>query len=244
MIKIIAIILATFCIQSFADNVPYGIPTTPYVTTTLYRMQYTSVYYNLCKVPVVVSEHLLASEVGGKEPRINFHVDKQLQVSFRSYPKDYKRSHYDMGHMAPAADMKTNKDALAESFNLSNAVPQAPKNNRQIWRFLETRVREIAVTLSDVYVFTGAIYDKQPQTIGNKVCIPAALFKVIIDTKTNKSVGFIIPNTNEVSHKNFNDYRVTMSQVEFQSGIDFTPTLVDTQSTTLKNTIGIVTDKK
>ena len=54
---------------------------------------------------------------------------------------DYKGSGYDRGHLAPAHDFSFNKDAMSESFYMSNMSPQNPSFNRGIWGNLEKLVR-------------------------------------------------------------------------------------------------------
>lgn len=46
--------------------------------------------------------------------------------------------------MAPAADMKWNKQAMEESFYMSNICPQNPNLNRGDWNDLEEKSRQWA----------------------------------------------------------------------------------------------------
>ena len=45
---------------------------------------------------------------------------------------DYKRSGYDRGHLTPAGDMVFSKEAMSETFYMSNMCPQAAAFNRGI----------------------------------------------------------------------------------------------------------------
>ena len=74
---------------------------------------------------------------------------------FRSDPKiptrsattaDYRRSGYDRGHLAPAADMAFSVQTMTDSFFMSNMSPQKPAFNRGIWKELEALVRYFAIT--------------------------------------------------------------------------------------------------
>ena len=87
---------------------------------------------------------------------------------------------YDRGHMAPNADMP-NKAAQFDSFSLANMVPQAPKNNQQVWRELEEATRALVTKQKlDVFVVTGPVFQgKKLKTIGQGVIVPSAVYKAV-----------------------------------------------------------------
>jgi endonuclease G len=55
--------------------------------------------------------------------------------------KDYRKSGYDRGHLAPAGSMKADAENMSESFFMSNMSPQYPSFNRGVWKRLEGEVR-------------------------------------------------------------------------------------------------------
>ena len=55
---------------------------------------------------------------------------------------DYKKSGFDRGHLAPAADMSYSQETMQESFYFSNMSPQNPSFNRGIWKKLEEKTRD------------------------------------------------------------------------------------------------------
>ena len=107
------------------------------------------------------------------------------------------KSGYDRGHMAPAADMKWSKQAMEESFYMSNICPQNPNLNRGDWNDLEEKSRQWAKKYGAVYIACGPIYDtKRPKRIGNnKVAVPHAFYKVILinDKKNTASHRIYFP---------------------------------------------------
>ena len=112
-------------------------------------------------------------------------------------PGDYRRSGYDRGHLAPAADMAFSGRTMADSFFMSNMSPQKPAFNRGIWKELEALVRYFAITERKIVVVTGPILPKEKTvTIGaNRVTVPTHYYKVIFDlTPPQKMIGFILPN--------------------------------------------------
>ncbi len=152
---------------------------------------------------------------------------------------DYKRSGYDRGHLAPAADMRWSEQAMHDCFLLSNISPQVNEFNAGIWNDLENFVRTAASRFDGIWVVTGPVLEKQPEeykSVGaNKVSVPEYFYKVLLVKKENKkgegvlriqdktydmlAVGFIIPN--EVPVAKYWDYAVTVDQIEARTGLDF-----------------------
>jgi endonuclease G len=153
------------------------------------------------KTPVYTVEKLNYLRVGKKEPRTNhFHEEPMLSLYERSTLKDYVKSGYDRGHMAPAGDMP-NSLAMEQSFSLANMIPQSPKLNRGVWaKSVETATRKyVARSAGDIYVFTGPFYNDHPKTIGmNKVWVPDAVYKLVYDSGTGRSWAFWLDNKDDV----------------------------------------------
>jgi endonuclease G len=140
--------------------------------------------------------------------------------------KDYLKSGYDRGHLAPAADFGWSVKAMNESFYYSNMSPQLPSFNRGVWKRLETLVRNWATIDSCIYIVTGPILTDSLVAIGpNKVSIPKYYYKVVLDyySKTPKGIAFIVPN--EASSANLSDFATTIKELEKITGINFFPKL-------------------
>ncbi len=141
---------------------------------------------------------------------------------------DYKKSGYDRGHLAPAADMKWSAETMAESFYLSNMSPQDKSFNRGIWKKLEEQVRDWAIENKSVYITSGPILEKGLPTIGpNQIPIPKAFYKVVLDYSQPdvKSIGFIIPN--QGSSLPLKTFVFTIDSIEKLTHIDFFTRLPD-----------------
>ncbi len=141
---------------------------------------------------------------------------------------DYSHSGYSRGHMAPAGDMAFNTRAMKESFYMSNMAPQLIPFNGGIWRELEESVRDWAEDKGGLFIVSGPIMDKNYKTIGyNKIAVPKAFYKVMINSLTNQGIGFIMPN--EVSERSILDYAVSIDEVEAATGLDFFANMLDLQ---------------
>ena len=151
------------------------------------RKGYTLSYNADYKTPQWVAWELTGKETKGKEERTNKFLPDPDVRGAKAYSNDYTKSGYDRGHMAPAADMKWSKQAMAESFYMSNICPQNPNLNRGDWNDLEEKSRQWAKKYGAVYIACGPVYDHgKPKRIGNnKVAVPDAFYKVILINDSN-----------------------------------------------------------
>ena len=139
---------------------------------------------------------------------------------------DYKGSGYDRGHLAPAADMKQNRQALSASFYLSNISPQLPSFNRGAWKKLETLVRRWSETSAPLYVVTAGVLESDLQTIGvNGVSVPKQFYKIVYAPKEEKMFAFLMPNQKITAP--LPSFVVSVDSLEVLTGIDFFPQLED-----------------
>lgn len=193
----------------------------------LCRIGYAAAFDPATKTPLWSAEHLTSASVHGREPRSNnFQPDPDLPYGASSQLADYSHSGYDRGHMSPAGDMRTDPNAMSESFYLSNMVPQAPDNNQNIWKNIETLTRNEAQHRGELFVVTGPIYDGHFDTIGrDHVAVPTHLYKIILDAKTGANLAFIVPNVNGLDQYSYGRYVVSIREVEKRTGINFHSTL-------------------
>ena len=187
------------------------------------RTGYTLSYNQYYKNPNWVAWELTREETKGETERYDkFLPDPDLPEP-KVVHKDYTKSGYDRGHMAPAADMKWSKQAMIESFYMSNICPQVGNLNRGDWNDLEELCRDWADKYGRIYIACGPIFDsKSPNRIGgHKVTVPDRFFKVILiyNRKNPIAMGFIFKN---IAHsQNIEKYMVTVDSVENVTGMNF-----------------------
>ena len=190
---------------------------------------YTVSYNADWKIPNWVAYELTDVEVSGEEPRAKKFVPDPMVPKYESATTDdYKNSGWDRGHMAPAADMKWHPQAMKESFYLSNVCPQNRNLNGGVWKDLEEQVRDLAAQKGSIYVVCGPIVSDDYQTIGaNKVVVPSAFFKVLLQEENGKiyTIGFVYENV--AGRRPMSTYAMTVDEVEELTGIDFFPSLPD-----------------
>ena len=207
-------------------EIPVGPDDEIVVSHTGYTLSYCEEY----EVPYWVAYSLTKEEVSTQVATRddNFREDPSVPTGSATL-QDYKKSGYDRGHMAPAADFRWSEDAMNDTFYLSNMCPQKHAFNAGIWSDLESAVRSIAYADEEIYVVTGPVLTDGPyETIGeNKVAVPKYYYKVILDytDPVIKAIGFILPAEN--SSEPLSYFAVTVDKVEEVTGIDFFPALPD-----------------
>jgi len=243
MKKILTFLAAvTLSTAAFADShcdqmVPFGYPQTQVTDTTqLCRIAYTVNHDNARKVPVYSAEFLLPENFKGKNKRVNaFKADPDLHPTQRADLNDYDKK-YDRGHMTPFEDTKANPVASLQTFYLSNMVPQDLHLNRGMWRTIENRTRNYVDNAGHgLYVITGPVFDGKPKTIGEGVAVPTRLYKVVIDKESMQGIAFLVPNSSPKAGDSYDKFITTITEVERVTGINFTPTLKNTE---FKNVVG------
>ena len=187
---------------------------------------FSSMYSGVSKTPLWVAEHLTPERLSQKIKREDsFHEELSLPQQHRALLSDYRGSGYDRGHMAPNADMP-DKASQYDSFSLANMVPQAPKNNQQVWRELEEATRAMVTKQKhEVYVITGPVYSaKKVKRIGSGVIVPNAVYKAIYIPKTGAIGAYYAPNDNSLKVQ-----VVSVCKLEEELNINLFPQLTPEQ---------------
>jgi endonuclease G len=175
--------------------------------------------------------------LGTLERSDNFEED-QLVTSGTASDRDYAKSGYDRGHLAPAADMRWSATSMDESFYYSNMSPQIPAFNRGIWKKLEGKVRSWAVELDSILIVTGPILTPNLPHIGsNQVSVPRYYYKAIVDFKGahSKAIAFVLPNSG--SKRPLMEFALSINELEKLTKIDFFYQLDDSLEKSLESVI-------
>ncbi len=178
----------------------------------------------IAKIPVW-TEYILTPEhsIGCVERSNAFSPDQSLQKGYRAELSDYVGSGYDQGHMDPDGDNSFNEQVEFESFILTNMAPQLPGLNRGAWKLLETSVRGWSFELNQSFtIYVGPIYNLTDKTIGiNKVIVPHAFYKIVINNSTNEVAGWVMPQASNLGN-DLTKFRVPINEIAKQTNITFT----------------------
>ncbi|KAK2870496.1 hypothetical protein QQF64_021524 [Cirrhinus molitorella] len=217
----------------------FGLPQTG--AESRFYMNHVLSYDQALRTPRWVAEHLSAHRLLGQAQRkhCKFKPDPSIPELFTARNEDYLRSGWSRGHMAPAGDNKISEQAMAETFYLSNIVPQNYENNAGFWNRLEIYCRELTERFGDVWVISGPLLRPQTsdngsktvcyQLIGNDdVAVPTHLYKVILAQKDSSSDSlalgaFVVPNAPIGFDHPLMEFQVSLSDLERMSGLTFFP---------------------
>ena len=217
-------------------------------TDLIAREGYVLIHSATDKIPLFVCEHVTADHLAGHLSRDDkFQPDPLLKPGRRAELKDYARTGYDRGHQAPAGDQTTDATLKAETFYLSNIAPQVPMFNRQIWKQLETLVRDWARERGEAFIITGAMFydpkEESPVTatgiiqhkiIGaDAVAVPTHFYKIVAARDAHgvlQTIAFVLENKSYPKPKKHNTYHFenyiqTIDWIQKRTGLNFMPEL-------------------
>jgi endonuclease G len=171
----------------------------------------------------------------------SFRADMRIPNQFQSELSDYSGSGFDRGHLVPSADRRETAIKNSETFLLSNMSPQAPDFNRQIWRILEEKIRDLAKKFVEVYAISGPYFEvgKTIQTIGDEgeVVVPHGYFKSVLTESVKGKVdiwSFMLPN--EGTNRLLSDFLVKTTDIEIRTGLPLWDRLRDPRAHKIRNT--------
>jgi endonuclease G, mitochondrial len=206
----------------------YGSPQPDYIR---YRQGYVLSYDARTKNPYWTYEYVTPRDLEGEAKRGTFKNDPSIPPYHSSTLNDYSGCGYDRGHIAAAGNHKHSQSAMDETFFMSNMSPQVGVGfNRDYWRKLEERIRDIAKRSIGVHVITGPLYLPNEQgnvhypVIGrNSVAVPTHFFKVILIEKPSafEQYAILIPNKAIPNDKPLSLFTTTIEKIEHLSGLVF-----------------------
>lgn len=180
-------------------------------------------YSGVSRTPLWSAEHLTRKRLQQAKTidrEDSFHEESRLPESKRAKLSDYSGSGYDRGHLAPNGDM-ANRSQQYDSFSLANIAPQSPRNNRYIWRNIESATRYLTQQYGEVYTVTGVAFnDKKTKQLSGRVLVPSHFFKAVYIPAINQAGVYYAPNDESE--------RIDVISIEdlaAETGIDVLPVL-------------------
>jgi endonuclease G len=232
--KLIAklIFLAAVCSSLFCDDAGTINPFIPKSCYVIQRQGYIVAYDGRTRNAFWVYERLTSESFEMKNAdrkKIRFRSDKTIPEGIRASLEDYRGSGFDLGHLCPFADCRSNKKAADETFILSNICPQVHQLNQGLWMKLEVLLRELALQKKVLHIITIPLYVPLEgvihyQTLGNNhVAVPTHLSKVVFieNEKGIDAMAYILPNADIPYDASLDSFKTTLEKVERLSGIVF-----------------------
>ncbi len=216
------------------------------------KPQFTLSYNATRLIPNWVAWHLCPSDLGSSGRAGDFHADASLPEKFyHVQKKDYQFVKYgfDRGHLCPSADRSATKEDNAETFLMTNMIPQSPDVNRITWRLLEEFERELCRAGNELYIFAGGAgtggtsaqgtfsgIPIAPNAAGNaavQIAVPAFCWKILLilpegdGDKARLSadtmvIAVYMPNAQGIQNgTTWQSFLVSIDFIEEKTGFDF-----------------------
>jgi DNA/RNA endonuclease G (NUC1) len=179
------------------------------VDTVLKRRGYSVGYSYTDRCPMWVSMILCPVSVVASQKRVSdeasFSLDPDVPACSQTAPAAYNASGWDRGHLAARATIAFCPRAAAETYWMTNVVPQDPTLNRVAWRRLERLVRLWAAEHGRLAVVTGPVFGDRSRAakrsnnatamrVGD-TRVPDSLFLAVISlSNPSHSIAFHVPN--------------------------------------------------
>ena len=213
------------CSQSFYGGV-YPEFTNPKLsnnTQALCMDGFAVMYSGVSRTPLWSAEYLdrkrlqQAKQIDRED---SFHEESRLPKSMRAKLSDYSGSGYDRGHLAPNGNM-ANRSQQYDSFSLANIAPQSPRNNRYIWRNIESATRYLTQQYGEVYTITGVAFtNKKTKQLADRVLVPSHFFKAVYIPASNQAGVYYAPNDESERIE-----VISLDELTAKIGIDVLPVL-------------------
>jgi endonuclease G len=206
------------------------------------KPQYAVSYHRDRGIPNWVSWHLDSTWLGSAPRQNDFRADTTLPAGwYQVQNTDYTGSGFDRGHHCPSADRTNSVATNSATFLMTNMMPQAPDNNQGPWEALESYSRTLVSGGNELYIIAGGTgtggsgsNGGTTNTVaGGHVTVPNVTWKVIMVlpaasgddvSRVNNStrvIAIIMPNTQGIRNNTWQQYRVSVDQVEALTGFDF-----------------------
>lgn len=170
------------------------------------------------------------------------YISKEYQPNLS---KSYTDPNYDRGHQLPSADRTYSKAENYTTFYYSNMTAQHKYLNQRPWANLEKKIREGWMPECDtLYVVTGAmIVTADDQVVeytkdrdGKNIALPKYHYKALAKKVGDDyyTIGFKMDNREYQASDSYDDYRITVSDLEKETGFIFFPRLPNSVKSTIE----------
>ena len=189
---------------------------------------YSLLYDKTLRISYWVAYPLFTKCLSGVERKDNYAYDPEVETRFQtdlsggSYGGSYSR-----GHQLPSADRECDRESNTSTFYSTNITPQNSNMNSGIWSQLENKVRGWVSGTDTLYVVTGAMPPKSNIQKTKETAIPEYYFKALARkvSGTYRCVAFKFENKASANNLELADGRMTVDQLEAETGFDFFPAL-------------------
>ena len=194
------------------------------------------------------SWQIRADWLGDTERQDNFRQDEGLPAGmYQVTPNDYRNSGFDRGHLVPSGDRTSSVQDNSATFLMTNILPQAPDNNRGVWRELEEYSRDLVYQFDRELIVIAGGYGEQTTLVDGQVAVPSRLWKilVVLDQPGQRAadinaetliIAVDMPNQ-DTAALDWRTYQTTIDRIELATGYDFLSQVPTAVQATVESTV-------
>ncbi|MGH8631890.1 MAG: DNA/RNA non-specific endonuclease [Burkholderiales bacterium] len=152
-----------------------------------------------------------------------FEADGRVAVPVTS--RDYGKSRYTRGHLAPNFVIGKLYGAAAQraTFLMSNISPQRRRLNVLVWQRLEeAEADEVAPAAGELWVLTGPVFGAKPAMLKSGIPVPEAFYRIWLDLSPDgpRALAFIVPQ-DVCGTEPLSRYLSSVDEIEQRTQLDF-----------------------
>jgi DNA/RNA endonuclease G (NUC1) len=234
------------------NHLEFGTPGdgTPANDILLNKQWFSLSYSEVRGGPNWVSWNVNRTHFGGASRCDCFSPDATLPAGvYQVVTGDYTGSGYTRGHMVRSEERTQTPADNAQTFLMTNILPQLSDLNAGPWGQLEFHVEALAkFDNKELYIIAGGIYPASPATLNNagKVQIPSHTWKIIVVMDSGEGLANVasaadiqviavnMPNITGISSQPWTAYTTTVDALEAATGYDFLSALPDAIETAVE----------
>jgi DNA/RNA endonuclease G (NUC1) len=249
---------STVAVQAidYMNHVEFGVPGdgNPNDEIILVKAQYVTSYSPAHGGPNWVSWDLNATHFGTAARCDCFSADPQLPDSvYHVVTSDYTGSGYSRGHMVMSAERTATPADNAQTFLMTNVLPQLQDLNAGPWEKFEIYNNDLAQdSAKELYIISGGTFSASPATANGagKVAIPSTTWKIVVillrgqtladvhSTADLRVIAVNMPNVAGIQNNGWQMYKTTVDAIEAATGYDFLAALPDDVEAAVEASIG------
>lgn len=186
----------------------------------------------------------------GKKRTNCFRSDPRLSKNDTGIASDYNEAIFDQGHLTSDSDVKDRFIEQLNTYTFVNISPQYCYFNRGIWLNLEHLTRKLALLNNELYVTSGAIFDRDSnqgrdsdstaermlsRNGKSRVAIPSHFYKVLMKRENDRwsSLAFLLPHDNNDHGHTWDKAKpyaieriVSLEEIEAKASLELFPNIL------------------
>jgi len=221
-----------------------GLPvsvTYPYAISTFTNIAYTVGYCEVRKGPAWVAYRLFQPENRHEMEPVSLPLRADLRTV--SQIRSDQLAHVDfLPELLASANpigICYGKDAWKETFLMSNITPRHWRLRDLLWNEWDNQLsRRMTSRFREVWVVSGAVFPSVAVKIGPGIAIPSAYYHILLVESEGrpKIMSFLLPQqpAHQPGKQEWNDFLVSINELEARTGFDFFPSLKNSNQTSLE----------